>query len=192
MEEIVKIISVVFISSFKFVAGPPLAYAYDFNYLETIIFTVLGGMAGVVLISYYTPKMIFLWNWIGEVWRDIMSTKPQPETFSKPKADVDNPLDIHYVYVAKEKKSIRKIFSSRNRRLVKIWKKWGLLGIALITPVTISIPVGTFIATRLVPNKKKVMLYMFLSVLFWSVLISSLFEIYQIVSLSQLETLFFE
>lgn len=192
MEEIIKVISVVFISSFKFIAGPTLAYAYDFNYLETILLTVGGGMAGVVLISYYTPKMIFLWKWMGNLWKEIFSPEKNKEIFSAPKVDVETPVSVKYEYVTKGGKNEKKNFTSRNRRMLKIWNRWGLTGLALITPVTISIPVGTFIATRLARNKKKVLLYMFLSVLFWSVLISSAFEVYQIVSLSQIESLFFE
>lgn len=191
MEELVKIISVVFISSFKFVAGPSLAFAYNFTYLETIAFTVFGGMAGVIIISYYTPKMVFLWNWMRNLWKEINTPQKKKEIFSQPDADVGSPLEVHYELVSGYKRD-SKIFTRNSRRMVKVWQKWGLMGLALITPVTISIPVGTFIATRFVSNKKKVLLYMFLSVLFWSVLLTSVFEVYQIVSLSDLDSLFFE
>ena len=191
MEEIVKAISVIFISSFKFIAGPPLAYSYEFNYIETIIYTVLGGMAGVIIISYYTPKMIYLWHWMSNLWKEIVTPNKKP-AFSDPEVDLEVHPQVHYIYVPTHPEKQKIIFTRRNRRIVKIWRRWGLLGLALLTPVTISIPVGTFIATRLVPNRKKVFLYMFLSVLFWSVLLSSLFEIYQVVSLSQVQSLFFE
>ena len=72
----------------------------------------------------------------------------------------------------------KKIFTKRNRKIVVIWKKYGLVGIAFLTPVILSIPIGTLIANSLVPDKKKIMVYMFFSVLFWAIFITVGFDIY--------------
>jgi predicted neutral ceramidase superfamily lipid hydrolase len=70
------------------------------------------------------------------------------------------------------------VFTKRNRRLVSIFRKYGLLGIAFLTPVILSIPIGTIVANSFEPNKRKIFLFMFISILFWSTLMVSLFEIF--------------
>jgi len=72
----------------------------------------------------------------------------------------------------------KKVFTKRNRRLVTIFRKYGLFGIAFLTPVILSIPIGTIIANSLEPKKRKIFLFMFISILFWSTLMVSLFEIF--------------
>ena len=191
-EYLLKVLTVLFISSFKFVAGPTLAYAYNFSYGETIVMTVTGGLCGVLLISYYTPFLMRVWAQVLVFWKRIFGRKKNTVTpFSKPLVDVDGPVDVNYTYVAANQEE-KKIFTKKTRRIVRIWKKYGLIGIALLTPILLSIPVGTFIASRLVPQRSTVILYMLFALLFWSVVLSSLFEIYQVMSLTELEQVFFK
>lgn len=60
-----------------------------------------------------------------------------------------------------------KIFTKGNRRIIRIKKRFGIWGIALITPIGLSIPVGTFIAERFYKDKKKVILVFSAAILFW-------------------------
>ena len=51
MQEIIKIIQVILLSSVKFLTGPTFAYynkSYEFSFFEVILYSVLGGMLGVV------------------------------------------------------------------------------------------------------------------------------------------------
>ena len=73
----------------------------------------------------------------------------------------------------------QKKFSNRTRKMVVFWKTYGLLGIAFVTPVILSIPVGTFIATKFVSNKKKIFLYMFCSIVLWSIILTTLMEFFK-------------
>lgn len=63
-------------------------------------------------------------------------------------------------------------FTKLNRRIIRVRQRFGLWGIALITPPIFSIPVGAIVASSMYSNKKKVLATMFVSVLFWSVLSS--------------------
>jgi uncharacterized membrane protein len=54
-------------------------------------------------------------------------------------------------------------FSKKARFLVKLKTGYGLAGIALLTPILLQVPVGTFLAMRLIKNKWKVSLYMLFS-----------------------------
>ena len=67
-----------------------------------------------------------------------------------------------------------KRFTRRNKLIVKAKIRFGLAGIAFLTPLLFSIPLGCFIAVRYFKHKQKILIYMFLSIVFWSVAISSL------------------
>jgi hypothetical protein len=64
----------------------------------------------------------------------------------------------------------KRIFTKFNRRVIRVKQRFGLTGIAFITPV-IGTPVGAFIAERFYRNKRKVIIYLSLSVIFWSLLL---------------------
>ncbi|MDH5400325.1 MAG: small multi-drug export protein, partial [Cyclobacteriaceae bacterium] len=62
-------------------------------------------------------------------------------------------------------------FSKRNRRSVRIWKRFGALGIAFLTPILLMPIGGTLILTSFGSPRKKIFTYMLISATFWSVLI---------------------
>lgn len=61
-----------------------------------------------------------------------------------------------------------RIFNRKNRILVKIRRRFGLIGIAFITPVLLTIPLGVMMQLSLTQNRKKIILYTLLSCLFWT------------------------
>lgn len=52
-------------------------------------------------------------------------------------------------------------------RMTRIWKKYGLVGIAFLTPVLLSPIGGGIFAVASGSPKGKIILYMFISALFW-------------------------
>ena len=62
----------------------------------------------------------------------------------------------------------KKLFTKNRRRTVRIWRKYGLKGVAFLTPV-IFMPVGgPLIATYYGETWKRIVPYMFVSAVFWS------------------------
>ncbi len=59
-------------------------------------------------------------------------------------------------------------FSRQSRFLVKIRKHSGLFGVALLTPVFLSIPVGVILALSLTTHKRQIVTSMAVSCIFWS------------------------
>jgi hypothetical protein len=53
-------------------------------------------------------------------------------------------------------------------RMTRIWKRYGLVGIAVLTPVLLSPIGGGIFAVASGSPKRKIILYMFLSAVFWS------------------------
>ena len=63
----------------------------------------------------------------------------------------------------------RNKFSPRNRRFVTIWKKYGLIGVAALTPLILTPIGGTLLAVSSGSPKEKIIFYMFISASVWSV-----------------------
>jgi hypothetical protein len=66
----------------------------------------------------------------------------------------------------------RNKFSQRNRRFVTIWKKYGLIGVAALTPIILTPIGGTLLAVSSGSPKEKIIFYMFISASVWSILFS--------------------
>jgi len=190
MDAFLKFLQVVLLSSVKFVAGPPFAYyenSYDFGFMETILSCIVGGMLGVVVFTYLAAPILRAEHWVVRKLKTLYKkVVDNDRRFSTPKADIDADIEIHYEYVEPSEIK-RRVFTKRNRRIVRIWKSFGLAGIALITPVILSIPIGTVVANSLVNNKRRIFAYMFLSIVFWSLLMTSIFEIMHIHSVKDLK-----
>lgn len=185
MIEFWKIVQVILISSVKFVAGPAFAYyneQHEFTNTETILYCVIGGMLGVVIFSYLSKPFFVLEHWL---FRKFRKWRRKKDIFTKPKVDLEGNFEVTYEYVEAHSEK-RRIFTKRNRRIILIWKKYGLTGIAIITPILLSIPIGTIIANSLESRKSKILLYMFLSILFWSVAMTTVFELLHVASIRDL------
>jgi hypothetical protein len=177
MEQLLKIISVILFSSVKFALGPSFVYLnenYQFTFLQTNLYTIIGGMLGVTVFMYFSEWIIKIYRWARKLYRK--SLKKGKQIFSRPVADIAANVEIRYDYI-EESKPRKRIFTRRNRRIVRIWKSYGLIGLAALTPILFSIPIGTFIITRLERNHKKILLYMFISVSCWSLVLTSIFEL---------------
>jgi hypothetical protein len=64
--------------------------------------------------------------------------------------------------------STPKRFSRRTRLAVRIWRRSGLLGIALLTPLLLTPIGGTALAVSFRVNRIKLLVYMLGSALFWA------------------------
>jgi len=140
MEEFWEILTVMLISSTKHVFGPPSGYVAGFNMLEVILYTSIGGIAGVFFFMYFasTMKKGYLW------------------------------------YLKKRGKTPRK-FTKTNRFIVRVKQRFGLYGLAFITPPIISVPIGAVIVATIYKNKVRAFTFLAAGVLFWSVVGSSIF-----------------
>jgi hypothetical protein len=70
------------------------------------------------------------------------------------------------------------IFTKFNRRVIRIKQRFGLYGIAFITPVFLSTPLGAFLAERFFRDKKKIILFLSISTIFWELLFYSIYLLF--------------
>lgn len=84
----------------------------------------------------------------------------------------------HFYEIYRKKHPINKSkivkFSKLKRFMVHIVKKYELYGIAFLTPVLLSMPVGTLIAAAIEKNKWRIKFFMFAALNFWFILLSAL------------------
>ena len=66
----------------------------------------------------------------------------------------------------------RKLNLKRAEKLERIWRRYGLVGVALLTPILLTPIGGTLLAVSSGSPKNKIIYYMFISASFWSVVIS--------------------
>jgi hypothetical protein len=64
-------------------------------------------------------------------------------------------------------------FSPRNRKFVTIWKRYGLIGVAAITPIVLTPIGGTILAVSSGSPKEKIIFYMLISASFWAIVLTS-------------------
>lgn len=125
-------------SMFKFVLGPISGTASDLSVVETALFTALGMMTTVFLVSLLNDE--FRHKLVWKLKRD------------------------------------KRLFTRKNRRLVTIWSKYGLKGVAFLTPVLLMPLGGAIIALSFGGSRGKMLKYMAVSFLFWSFLGSFAFH----------------
>ena len=145
----IQILLTILFSSFKFAATFPLVIIqFNFSFLETILWTNVGGIAGIYFFAFLSGKLIAWWN----------------RTFRKPghhSPDKEDPA--------------KKIFTRRNRRIVRIKQRYGLIGIAASTPFLLSIPVGVFLAVRYYRTSSSKFIYLIASNVVWSVIYTAFY-----------------
>jgi hypothetical protein len=77
----------------------------------------------------------------------------------------------------------RKLFSPRNRKVVKFWIRYGIKGLALLTPIVFSPIVGTLLAISFGEEKSRIFRFMLISSLFWGFVLSgSIWLIHKLIS----------
>ncbi len=135
-----KIITVFIASTIKLgIVGVPMAAAFKFSFLKTLLVCGSGGIFGSVVFGYLSAEVLILWTSLMKKF-----------------------------YPNKKKK---KRFTKTNRFLVRIKKYFGITGIAIISPLFLSIPVGSFVAVEFFREKHKTVLYMSASAVLWTIIL---------------------
>lgn len=157
-----KYLLIIAISSIKFLIAPPLSFEFGLSFLQTWITTTIGGLAGVLFFFFLSRGIIVM-------YRRFLA------------ANISQFIYQISIYLQKKErlpKAKKRIFTFRNKSLVRIRKRYGLAGIIILTPVLLSIPLGTFLAIKYYPNQKNLLAYLSLSVMAWSFLMSSAISIF--------------
>lgn len=65
----------------------------------------------------------------------------------------------------------RKRFSPKSRKIVRVWRKFGPVGVAVFTPIFLTPIGGTIVMNAFNVDRRKIILYMLISALFWALVL---------------------
>ena len=120
----------------------------------TFFFVKLGVPSAIIMFKYNFMKVMLV-SCAGGITGNII--------FTNLSASI-----LKWMHYYREKRNIqKKSFTKTTRRMIRIKQRFGLAGIAFITPI-ISQPIGAFFAEKFFKDKKKVILYLSVSVVFWA------------------------
>jgi hypothetical protein len=75
-------------------------------------------------------------------------------------------------FLSRFRKKKKMLFTPRNRRIVRIWRKYGLKGVAFLTPILLTPIGGTIMAASFGEPPKRILVYMLVSAIFWGFIFS--------------------
>lgn len=127
-------------------------------FITCIFFFVKLGMPTAVIVFKYNFIKVFVVTCAGGITGNVIFTYLSASIIKW----------VHDYKVRKDKFHKKIVFKKSTRRIIKIKHRFGLVGIAFITPL-ISMPIGAFVAEKFYKKKGKVILYLSISVMFWSV-----------------------
>lgn len=161
MSGFLKILIVFLVSSIKFLFAPALSFGMGLNFIQTWLSTTAGGIVGVVVFFFLSKWLLQLYSRYFFYYFHLIRVK------------IYNSLNIKIPKFIPARR-----FTKKNRMIIKIVKKFGMAGIVILTPVLLSIPLGTFIATRYYSANRFLLVYLSASVLFWSLFMSSAISLF--------------
>lgn len=121
---------------------------YDFTFWETIAMTTIGGVLGI-LFFYGISGYLMRRAWERKMQRIAEGQEPKKKTFRK-----------------------------RNKIIVTIKLRFGQIGLAIITPAIISIPIGSILAAKYFRKSRFILPLMLISVLLWSFLLTGIASLF--------------
>jgi hypothetical protein len=150
-----KILGIALGCAVKPVIAIPASVAAGAEFYQTIVGGIFGGCSGITIYLYSLDFLL--------------------KTYKK---HLHNKKLQSHVEIPKKKKPI---FTKRNRMIVRLMQKYGLNGIAFLTPL-LSLPLGVFIAERInekfIQNRQKVLLYLCVSMVIWTFILTGISHLF--------------
>ena len=151
MSDPLEIITIAATSMVKFAVSPLVSYGFDRTFAETLLITSVGGCIGVIFF-YRLSTWLMKRARIRRIHREIAI--------------------LHGVEIKRPR-----IFTRTNRFIVRLKHGYGLQGLAALTPILLSIPIGTVIAAKYFRHDRRTLPTLLSSVLIWAVVLSSFWTV---------------
>ena len=145
--EVLKILEVALIAGLKFLFSPFEAERQGFTYMESLIIITVGGLIGIFVFTYLRDVLIFGWKNLVLKVRHL---------FGKQELDIEHT-----------------VFSWKSRLIIKVKWRFGILGLAMLTPTIMSIPIGTFIVNHFYRDKKRTLFYLTIAIIVWAFILNT-------------------
>lgn len=133
-----------FLGSFSFGA-----FALKLSFLETFLITGITSVVCIFTMFFVSDAIARGWYWFVDV----------------------TGMRAQWYKWFPSKRKIRKKFTRRNKRIVKIRRGSGLIGVVLLAPI-LSIPVGSFVTFRIFGKTNRTLIFLIISVSLWCLILS--------------------
>ena len=154
MIAVLKMIEVFLLASVKYAFTFPFALLIGLNFAQTLIAVTLGGIAGFYFFYRFSGFAISRFHYLKSFF--LKHTPP----FVR--------IKYRQLLLWRMKITGERVFTKRNRFIVRFRTKYGLPGIIILSPVILTLPVGAFLLNKYYPKHKFAMSYMVLSILSWA------------------------
>lgn len=147
-------VALFFTAAFKLFLSFPAAHLLGYTYWETMAITCAGGMSGTTFFYVFSARA----------------------------------MEIHRVRTLKRigrrkaqgKKVNVRYFTFLNKLMVKVKHRVGIVGMALITPTILSIPIGAVVSAKFFKHNPWMLPALLLSVFLWALLLTTLTRMVEI------------
>lgn len=148
LQEIGQVISVIAAGTLKMLVSAGMGVGFGMGFLQTFLFTSIGGCLGVVVFYQLSGSLIerARVKWLRK----------------RAAATADRSLKFPT------------IFNRRNRWLVNVKHKGGLRALAALTPLVLTIPLGSILAARFFRHDRRTIPALMLSVVLQALCVTAL------------------
>ncbi|MFH1120006.1 MAG: hypothetical protein V1775_09285 [Bacteroidota bacterium] len=160
---LLKQLGILLFSAVKFLLAAPASYLIGYSYFHTLLNITAGGLLGVFFFFYMSRILFRLYRRFSPL---LFNTIRQL-------AGISAQTQVALI----RKKGLRKIFTKKNRFIIKIRRSYGLTGIIILTPVLFSIPLGTFLALKYYSSRPNLLGWLSLSVIIWAFVLTTFMEL---------------
>jgi hypothetical protein len=160
----IKIFHVILLASVKYIITLPYAMLIGLNYEQAIFAVLTGGIGGFLFFYYLSKPVIKGFGHIQEFICRIIS-RFYKKSFRS--------------LCEREKKHKKvKVFSWKNRFLVRFKRTYGFWGVIVCTPLFLTIPLGAFLAGRYYSGRRHIVMYMIISITGWAAVLTGIMNIF--------------
>jgi hypothetical protein len=138
MQELLQILTVISVGALKMMVAAGFGAGFGFTFFKTFLFTSIGGCLGVLV--FYR-----LSDWLMERSR-LQWLRKRAEA------------------LLLGGRPLKPVFTKRNRRIVRLKHVSGYLGVAALTPLVLTIPLGSILAARFFHHDRRTVPALLLSV----------------------------
>ncbi len=154
MIAVIKIIQVFLLATVKYVLTFPYALLIGLDFHQALVAVTLGGIAGFFFFYHFSGFAIKRFHQVKYfIWKCL------PHSMR---------LKYRHMLLWRRKVTGERVFSRKNRFIASFRAKFGLLGIVILSPIILSIPIGAFLLNKYYSKHKLAKPYMVLSILSWT------------------------
>jgi len=129
----------------KFLLAAPVSYGFQHSYWQTVALLAIGGSAGTAAF-YLLGKRLLEWLRLGALRKRaarLAAGRPARRTFTR-----------------------------TNRFIVRVKRRYGLIGLAVMPPI-LSVPITAIIAAKYFRHDRRTLPYLITAVAAWSIVLST-------------------